>query len=157
MKEKGTSILIETKDQRKEEREKREKQENWRERDITKARSKNTFVAARRIRRGGGFLFFWFSLVFSGFLLVFFWFSFVFSGFSFVFSGFSFVFFGFSYSFKPKKTKENYKKTKENYKKRHPRKPTSAAGSTCSCRTPSCHSRCVAWLPHTKSQAPSSP
>ena len=58
-------------------------------------------------RRGGGFLFFWFSLVFSGFLLVFFWFSFVFSGFSFVFSGFSFVFFGFSYSFKPKKTKEN--------------------------------------------------
>ena len=59
------------------------------------------------VRRGGGFLFFWFSLVFSGFLLVFFWFSFV-------FSGFSFVFFGFSYSFKPKKTKENYKKTKEN-------------------------------------------
>ena len=73
VREKGTSILIETKDQRKEEREKREKQENWRERDITKARSKNTFVAARRIRRGGGFLFFWFSLVFSGFLRVFFW------------------------------------------------------------------------------------
>ena len=47
------------------------------------------------LRRGGGFLFFWFSLVFSGFLLVFFWFSFVFSGFSFVFSGFSFVFFCF--------------------------------------------------------------
>ena len=61
-------------------------------------------------RRGGGFLFFWFSLVFSGFLRVFF-------GFSFVFSGFSFVFFGFSYSFKLKKTKENYKKTKENHKK----------------------------------------
>ena len=75
MREKGTSIFIETKDQRKEEREKREKQENWRERDITKARSKNTFVAARRIRRGGGFLFFWFSLVFFGFSFVFFGFS----------------------------------------------------------------------------------
>ena len=49
MKEKGTSILIETKDQRKEEREKREKQENWRERDITKERSKNI------IRRGASY------------------------------------------------------------------------------------------------------
>ena len=40
-----------------------------------------------KFRRGGGFLFFWFSLVFSGFLLVFFWFSFVFFWFFFVFSG----------------------------------------------------------------------
>ena len=40
-------------------------------------------------RRGGGFLFFWFSSVFFGFLLVFFWFS----------SGFLPVFFRFSSGF----------------------------------------------------------
>ena len=49
------------------------------------------------MRRGGGVLLFWFSLVFSGFLGVFF-------GFSFLFSGFSWDFLG---AFKPEKTKEN--------------------------------------------------
>ena len=34
-----------------------------------------SFARAFPTRRGGGFLFFWFSSVFFGFLLVFFWFS----------------------------------------------------------------------------------
>ena len=76
------------------------------------------------IRRGGGFLFFWFSLVFSGFLRVFF--------------GFSFVFFGFSYSFKLKKTKENYKKTIRKQKKTIKKLKKTARNARVQLSSPGC-------------------